>query len=394
MKIDLSLDYGTLKQLTDKPDFENIVIGTGALARDVRQKLILLGLKAPFLIGDRSDPEHDILHYDELTALGDPSLCRFIICCDMDEWALVDPAEIAAHRFLGSAARNHPRLIEFSKHHLRAEHGGKQRIDSGNCNLFLHGGRPYVVYGDESDCAALRIFLVGGCNVSGTYRLSPDSLPEALHDYLCEAGVNCAVFAWGQPVQPLSNYLYSFIRDMCFMKADLIMMCSTSTTINSFRIVHKNVLFTNADSVGPKSAFVQSAGNHYNGDMSSGISYNVQPASLRITIQRIFIALSKLHGFAFQDVIMPSSTTLPKSQAYNLRAVSPGYLARERARHEQLMSVLNKQYTWDYTDTFSESSNLFSMFADDNHYSKEGRMLIAKRMAGDIIKNFCANKGV
>ncbi len=110
MKRSMVLDSVTLARLADKPEYDNIVIGTGALARDMRKKLLLLGLNAPFLIGGHAEPEKGVRHYSEIANLGDPKRYRFILCCDTDEWELIAPAQTAAYAFLGISAENHPQV--------------------------------------------------------------------------------------------------------------------------------------------------------------------------------------------------------------------------------------------------------------------------------------------
>lgn len=95
MNKSMVLEYGMLVKLAKTPEIENIVIGTGTLACDMRKKLLLLGLKAPFMIGGVSDPERDIRHYSEIAGLGDPKQYRFIMCCDIDEWELMEPTQMA-----------------------------------------------------------------------------------------------------------------------------------------------------------------------------------------------------------------------------------------------------------------------------------------------------------
>lgn len=387
MKQSIVLEYNLIERLTHDADIENIIIGTGALARDMRKKLQLLGLKAPFFIGDRSDDKNEIRHYSEIAGLGDPKQYRFIICCDIDEWTLIAPAQTAAYKFLGNAARNHPQVINFSAVPILHERAGKYITDSVNCDIILRDGRPYVVYGDENDKDSFRIHFLGFVQIGGILEFTRKSSPKLLHALLTQAGFNSTIYAWSQSRNPLGNNIMSFIRDVCFQKVDLLILYSGLVEQNPIRVVVKNGLSTRAGTVS-SNTFTVRVNNTYSGEISSGINHDINLTSLRQTQQRVFIALSRIYGFQFWDIIAPLSTILPEDQAIKFCGLSSGYLSKQKKRINEALNILDKQYTKDYTDTFIDVDDIYSMYADSMHLSDEGNRLVAERCASEILDTF------
>ncbi len=69
------------------------------------------------------------------------------------------------------------------------------------------------------------------------------------------------------------------------------------------------------------------------------------------------------------------------------------YLSRQLQKKDRLLSALDSRYTKDYTDTFADVDDIFSVFADYGHYSDKGNELVAERLATDILKEFGDVKG-
>jgi hypothetical protein len=385
MKRSMVLDSGMLERLTAKPDYENIVIGTGAPARDLRTKLLLLGLRVPFLIGGRAEPEQGIRHYNEIAGLGDPKRYRFILCCDRDEWELMAPAQMAAYAFLGITAWNHPQVIKFSAIQVLWENAGDYITDAINCNTFLRDGHPYAVFGNGL-ADSLHIHILGSCQSGDLVRFSKDTVPKLLHSKLERAGLSSTIYAWGQPNNPVGDDIMRCIRDVCFHKCDLLIQYS-GANVNPLHNVTKNALATTAGSVGVKHPFIWQC-QSLDMPASNGIDHDVDAFTLRKTQQRIFLALAKLHGFSFWDVLSPTSRILSGQQAMALKGRPPGYFFRQKQRKDMLLSVLDERYTKDYTEIFRDVDDIYAMFADSLHLSSEGNRLVAERFAADILEAF------
>ena len=391
MKRSMILEYSLLERLTKKTEYENIVIGTGAFARDMRKKLLLLGLKAPFLIGIANDPENDIRHYSEISGLGDPGRYRFILCCEIDEWNLICAALPIAYRFLGNAVVNHPQLIRFHTDNILHEFAGDMLIDASNGNVILCNDRPYAVYGNEDNNDSFKIHILGNCNAGGVFRVVPESFPELLQKELSAAGFSAVIYTWGQPRSPNSDNVVRFIRDLCFHKTDLLLLYDNGIS-NPYGTVIKNILATRAESLSPKHQFIWMLENLSNTKVSDGVSHDVDLLSISEIQHRVFTAFSRMYGFTFWNIIPPTHSIMPEEQSRMLRGFSRGFLSRQRKRKDEFVSLVDKQNIKDYSDTFIEVNDIFSMFADWGHLSGEGNRLVAERCADDILLAFSGDR--
>ena len=373
------------ERLIKNPDYENIIIGTGALARDMRDKLRLLGLRATFLIGERSDPENMILHYNEIAKLGDPQEYRFLVCCDVDEWAILSAqAQISAYKFLGNAAHTHPQLIRCCNYSVSREEAGKKVIDACNCNVILRDDRPYILFGDEQSGNQFTIHVLGSCYAGGIVRYACETYPELLQRELKNAGLHTAVYAWGQPLSPTSDAVMSFIRDISFFRVDMVILYHANNWDN-IRFSTQNMLATRASGVSSKHPFIERVENTYCNEISNGIDQDVEPLAIAENLNRVFIAYSRLYGFTFWNIIPPTAAVLPEEQARALHKLSPGYFSRKRAKKDEILSLLGSRYAKDFSDTFAHVKDIFSMFADYGHLSSEGNRLTAQRCAAEIL---------
>ena len=387
MKRSMVLKYNLIEKLAKNPDYENIIIGTGTLARDMRRKLVLMGLKAPYLVGEKSDQANDILHYSKIAELGSPDLYRFIICCDTDEWALIGDALQVIYKFLGHAVHNHPQVVRFSITNTLMEQAGKRIIDTANCNVYLGDNKPYVVFGDEDDGGSFNIHILGSCHAGGVCPFSRESYPEILSRLLIEAGFRTTVYSWGQVSTPVSDCIVSFIRDVCFYRADLVILY-LADRYSPLSIAARNTLSSKAGTLAIKHPFITQLENTYNAKVSDGIDHDVTLQEIYTVQQRVFTAFSRLYGFTFWNIVPPTSVIIPEEQAVKLRGLSSGFLTRQRERKDEYLSVSNKEITKDYTDTFANVDDIFSMFIDEAHLSSAGNRLIAQRCAADILDAF------
>ena len=387
MRPSLVLDYRMLERLTSKPQYENIIIGTGVLACDMREKLRLLGLNATYLVGEYSDPANQIIHYDAIANLGDPKKYRFIVCCDIDQWTLSAPAQIAAYKFLGNAAPNHPQMIRLSNGVVSRADAGNEVVDAGNCNIVLNNGLPYLLYEGEKGSDTFSIHVLGSCHAGGIVRYDRETYPEILQRELKHLGFHAAVYAWGQPVSPVSDAVITFIRDAALFRADMVILYHTNTW-DSIRFSTKNILATRAGGAAYNHPFIKQLGATYHEKISDGIDHEIDSLTIVESLGRMFAAYSRLYGFAFWNIIPPTNSVLPEEQAIALHKLSSGYFSRQRKKKDEVLTVLGSRYAKDYSDTFANIEDVYSMFADYGHLSSEGNRLIAQRCAKDILAEF------
>ncbi len=388
MKRSMIMDFAMLENLTQTPERENILVGTGPLARDMQKKLTMLGLKVPYLIGLEADSENGILCYRELASLGDPKKYRFIMCCDKDEFPLMVKAQTAMHKFLGPASGvAHEQEIVFGTHVVRIENSGKYIADASVFNTFLNNGLPYSVFGDKDNKKAFQIHYMSSCLGCGLQRFSEKSCPELLHEALEASGFENTVYAWGKALFSFSDILMLFMRDVTFHKIDLLITYLGIGDINPLMTGHKNILPVKTDSLPSTPTFIKAV-NNAGVEACTGIEHTADSFRLRELRQKILAALSRRNGFAFWDIIGASHDSLSETQGWALRRRSPGYLARQRKNKEKLLSVLNPLHTKDYSDTFANIDDIYDMFVDYAHYTDAGGKLIAGRCAADILKTF------
>ncbi len=154
--------------------------------------------------------------------------------------------------------------------------------------------------------------------------------------------------------------------------------------MNPLSAATKNALAARAGSISVKHPLIrqcQSLGL----PAGNGIDHDIDLFTLRKTQQKIFIALSKLYGFSFWDVLSPTGGILSEQQARSLKGTASGYFSREKERKDALLSVLDKRYTKDYSEIFWDADDIYSMFADAHHFSNEGNRIVAQRLASDIL---------
>ena len=385
MKFPFILDLGMLERLTKNPDYDNIIVGTGAFACDMRDKLRQLGLKVPFMIGSFSDAENNIRHYSEISRLENPKQYRFIICCDEEEWELIAPALSAVYRLVGNAVFNHPQVFRLNTDIVLWERGGKYVTDAGNGNVSLRNEVPYIAYGDESDADAFHVHILGSCHAGGIISFAQANFPEILWHRLNQSGFRAVVYTWGQINSPVSDCLLGFVRDICFRKADLAILYTS--TSNSLQFTVTNALPARTGLVN-KHIFTRHLDHVYKEKICNGVNFNADSLTIRKLQQRVLISLSQLHRFAFWEIIPPTVYVLPDEQAKTFRGASPGYLSRRRLEKDRMIAALDKKHTKDYSDAFNGVDDIFSMFADAAHLTSEGNRLVAERCAADILGVF------
>jgi len=397
MKRSVILHSYHIKQWAEDPSVKNIIIGTGAIARDMRDKLRLLGLQAPFLIGGADGCDNEIRHYSHIAELKNPKEYRFIVCCDTDEWELSSRAINAAHRFMGRAAFLHPRVIRYCLDDVLKEQAGANVFDAAACNIILRDDKPYILFEDKglfgNKDSAFNIHIIGSCHSGGIWRPTKDSFPETLYKSLDKLGFGARLYTWGQPSNLTSDIITRFVRDVCFHNADLVILFNTIDELSSVNTNKKNILPARSINDAHKPEFIKLLNSAYKGEISNGADHNASLFDIRRIQQRIFIALSKLYGFRFWDIIPPGVKLLPEALAQRYGGLSKGYYARQRARKEDLLAVLNREHTKDYTKTFNGVNDIYEMFTDGMHFSDKGNELLAKRCARDIIETFggCEN---
>jgi len=382
MEKDFIIHESLLSQLTEDVNVINIILGTGALARDMQRKLRLLNLKVPFLIGGYDDPENGIRHYNTLTELGDLQHHRFISCFNIDEYPLIAPTHSMVYKVLGVATENHPKVIRFSGHLIRKK-AGVYSIDSHIQECLVKDGNPYVVFGDINDNKAYVIHIYSGCIASGIFNHAENTIPKLLYDKLQNDGYNVIIYSWGQPSQPVSDSLIFYLRDGYHHKPDHVILFVNSADLDPINANKKNTL--NVRTKYRTHPAVRKIRSTYPGIVNEGIDYDVDELTIGLTQSKILSSMSKLQGFTLWNVFPPNSMTLSEEQSHRLLKLSPGFLARARKRKDEMIEVLSDLSVKDYTDTFDEVPDIFDMFVDIRHYTSGGNDLIAQRLADDLI---------
>ncbi|MDR1203863.1 MAG: hypothetical protein LBL26_00055 [Peptococcaceae bacterium] len=374
-----------LQRLAREPELENIILGTGVMARDLQTKLRLLSLKAPFLVGGSDDAENGIYHYSHIAELEPAERYRFIVCFDVDEWTLIAPAQSAVYSRLGVATYNHPRVIRLTGDSTLYERAGEFLIDAHIQNLFIRRDSPYAVYGNPGS-GQFNIHIFGGCHASALFRYSQSAWPELLQNRLRECEFHTVVYAWGQPRESTADCLLQFLRDGINHKVDLLILEKSVNELDVLHVARYNLLPVREGS-GVHEYIYQLRGT-YSGKIENGLKHNIDYTILWKTHHRVFSALAKRMGFTFWNIITSTGYSLPEEQARKLLGLSPGYLARKRKQKEAAISSVNGVCVKDYTDSFNGVDNIFEMYADISHLTDKGNEIIAERCAKDILQTF------
>jgi hypothetical protein len=385
MKSSFIIYQDILERFTEDDQIENIILGTGVMARDLQAKLRLLNLKAPFLVGGRDDLRNGIWHYERLNELEKPERYRFIVCFDVDEWVLIAPVQSIVFRLLGIASYNHPNIIRLTSDPVLYERAGELLTDAHIHNIILKNDRPYALFGEEHD-NAFNIHIFGASCSSSIFSYSQYSWSELLFMKLFNENFNAAVYSWGQPLEALSDCLLQFLRDGYRHKPNLVILYKGEAEFDPLRIGKKNILPIRTG-VGSHE-YIRWMQSTYKEDKSNGIDHAVDIFEIWTVQLRIFKALAKLLGFTFWAVIPPSGTLLPEEQSKQLLGLSSGYLARVRKRKDIAVSAVEDCLVKDYTDSFAGIDNIFEMYADITHLTDSGNNIIAERCAKDILTMF------
>jgi hypothetical protein len=134
-------------------------------------------------------------------------------------------------------------------------------------------------------------------------------------------------------------------------------------------------------------AFVHGVRQSYGQEMSNGLDHAVDGPEILKVQHGIMTALSKFCGFAFWSILAPRGDLLPEAQERRLLGRSPGYLSVLRRQKEAALNCCG-DCVKDYTDSFSESVDIFDMYADSDHLTDRGNAIVAKRCAKDILRAF------
>jgi hypothetical protein len=379
-----------LERLAGEPEIENIVLGTGTLARDMQRKLRLLGLKAPFLVGGKDDPENGVLGPESLASLENHEKYRFISCFDMDEFALVATTHAIVYRLLGALSNSHPRFLLFSAVPLMSERAPELRVDPHVHNVRPRNGSAYIVYGNPSDEKALKIHLMGSCTVSSVYSHAERFVPELLWEKLRESGLGAVVYSWGQARASYADNLILFLRDVRLHNPDIVILAAQMSDLNPAKKPTKNTLAVN-NYYNPHFS-VHAMKSVYPGQIGNGINHDIAPPLLAAVRHRIFSALSRQFGFAFWHVVNPGATTMSERQSSRLTGLSPGYLAREREMQGDALKAIGSSQVKDYSNIFDGVEDIFSIFSDLLHYTGKGNDILAQKLADDILDEFAGQK--
>jgi hypothetical protein len=262
---------------------------------------------------------------------------------------------------------------------------GKQTADSIAGNTRVVNGRPYSVFGSYKNKTSFHVHFLGACLGNNFGRHSKHSVCELLHNKLDESGFKHTIYDWGQSVQSSADCITRFIRDVSFHKIDLLILYSG--IIDPLTYSTLNVLPTKAGSVWVVPSFVKHVDSS-GVDVSNGINHEIDLISIGATQHGMLGALARRHDFAFWDVIAATSDTMVTEKSMALKGLTPGFFQRKTATKEKLLAVLDNRYSKDYTDTFSQIDDVFSLFADGTHYTDKACRLVAERFAADILKEF------
>ena len=384
MKRSFVIWQGLLERLTKEPDLENIILGTGAPAKDLQAKLRLLNLKAQVLVGDRDEPANGLWHYDRLAALDEIARYRFIVCFDADEWMLLSPAKSVLFKRLG-VAWNHPRVIFLTNHLGPAEYVDSNSIDAIVHDVCVYKGRSHAVYGDPCE-DAFKIHIFGGCGPSSVYRITRAAWPEILYEKLRAYGFPALVREWGSLRLKRADCLLRFLRDDPGSDKDLVILDERMIEMDVLQVVKRNLLPLHRG-VYPH-PFLSWLENSYTDETCEGLNHDTNPIEIWEMQHRIFRALGRRNGFAFWNIMMPNGMFLPEEQARRLTGLSPGYLARMRRLKESVLSTVGGTQVKDYTDCFVGVDDIFDMYQDAHHLTDKGHEIIAERCARDILRTF------
>lgn len=383
------LSYQFLEKWAKDASIENIIIGTGTLARDLRRKLRLLNLKVPFMVGLQGGQTGEIRHYSAIEKLEEPKRYRFIICCQENERELLFSALIPVYRLLGNATWNHPQVIRFHADHTIVAHAGGSITDAGRGSIFLREGRPYIAYGDESRQDALRIHVLGSCFAGAVMRYTAKTYPEHLFEMLQSAGLACVVYAWGQILSSFSDSMLQLIRDVSQHRMDLVIQFGGTTELNPLYLPVKNMLSVRMGGPDWHPLYMQLR-DTYKGAVSNGVDHTRSLLEIRVAQHRAIAALSRQYGFVFWDIIAPTSEIIMEAQARQFRGLSPAFYARKRQQKDELVAALHGANIKDYSDAFAGVDDIFSMYVDARHFSDEAFELLAARSAKEILADFGA----
>jgi hypothetical protein len=380
MKRSFVLYQHILERLASAPEMENIILGTGKLAREMQNKLQLLNLKtAPFLVGGADDEAGNIWSYTRLSTLENVEKCRFIVCFDVDEYALISPAQAVIYERLGLVSLNHPQLLRLMSDLIPFEIAGEQYSDPLIQNVILQNNKPYAMYG-STELNAFQIHVMGGCNAGSILSYPEYSWPELLAEKLNNIGFASAIYSWGRPNTPISDSLLQFIRDGQALKPNLLILYSgvgdSETNVLSIRFgvsAHE---------------YTRRLITTFQAERKNGLMNSATPSEVFEIQHRIFRRLSKIYNFEFWNIIPPTGDLLPEIQSRQLLGLSKGYLARKRQKKDMLITQLGNSNVLDYTDSFINETNVFELFTDRMHLSDKGAKIIAERCFNEIITAF------
>jgi hypothetical protein len=121
---------------------------------------------------------------------------------------------------------------------------------------------------------------------------------------------------------------------------------------------------------------------------SEGIHHQADLISVTAIRQKMLGALAKRHGFAYWNVLLASADVMGAKRGMAFKGLTPGYFSRRSKDKEKLLSALDSLHTKDYSNTFSQVGDLFTVFVDNMHYSDKGCRLMAERFTADILNEF------
>jgi hypothetical protein len=384
MRNSFAIEQDILERLTKNPELENIILGTGAPAKDLQTKLRLLNLKAPFLVGDRDEPSNGIMHYNRLAELEDIARYRFIVCFDTDEWTLIAPAQSAVQKLLGMAVNSHPRLLILTTWAVLLERAGGVRNDAHVQGIYLKADRSFEVFG-ENRPDDFNIHILGSSTVSSILRCSERVWPEMLAGKLQNAKFNATVYVWGYHRAPFGNKLIAFLRDAQYYRPNLVIFYGLKP--------HETLLYSARGNVlSVFTAYMAQDFTHnmrwsYGCETSNGPEHSTGTRDILEIQHGVMTALAKLFQFTFWSVIAPQGELLPEAQERLFTGRSPGHLSVLRREKETALSVAGDCIK-DYTDSFSGVADIFDMYADSGHLTDRGNAIIAERFAKDILHTF------
>ncbi|MDR1688167.1 MAG: hypothetical protein LBS21_06095 [Clostridiales bacterium] len=369
------LFFNDFARLAKNQDYHFIICGSGRMARDMLKKMQLFGINVePYIYGSYDNENEGIKYYERLRELKNPKNYKFYLLHELNEWFVHTRTITVVNEITGKIRFESDNTYLIRPLQYLYNETDNQALDMFSAKLYLLNRKSYSICTNHKK-NSLKIHIFGGCSIADIGSFDEPAFSVIFGELLAEHDINASIFNYCQWGNGIEKNIMKFISLPLENNADLVLFCISAIKTREIRIATNNLL--------PK---------EYNRDVFGEENYGLHfdgNVDLLIDQCRVINTIAKLRGCIIWFCVLPKFFVLPDSLLNGASIRSAGFHERMREKNRRVITKLKKYcIVKDFTDTFDNCSNVFSLFKDENHYAAKANYTLGKRIADEIVNDY------